>query len=288
MIRYTAFCKIVELGSFTRAAESIGYTQAAVSQMIRSLETEFKLSLIIRMRSGIRLTPEGEALYPMVQSIVAAHRILEEKVRELGSLESGVIRIGTFSSVSQNLLPSLIRAFSAEHPGIRFTLHSGDNASMSDMIRHGVIDFGFIYPSAAHGLPYRSLFRDEFLAVLPQGHPLSNREKLLLSDLASEPMIALDEGNLNTAADAFRAAGITPNLQFLIHDDYTILAMIEEGLGIGILPAAILRHTNYHLNAIPFDPPITREIGIAYLNRHMLPVAAGRFIEFLAEQCTDA
>jgi DNA-binding transcriptional LysR family regulator len=64
--------------------------------------------------------------------------------------------------------------------------------------------------------------------------------------------------------------------------------MIEEGLGIGILPAAILRHTNYHLNAIPFDPPITREIGIAYLNRHMLPVAAGRFIEFLAEQCTDA
>ena len=74
MTRYTAFCKIVEYGSFTRAAEALGYTQAAVSQMIRSLENEFSLRLLIRTRSGVRLTREGEQMYPLIRKFAACLR----------------------------------------------------------------------------------------------------------------------------------------------------------------------------------------------------------------------
>ena len=100
MIRYTAFCKIVALGSFTRAAEVLGYTQAAISQMVRSLEAELKLTLLNRTRSGIRLTPEGELIYPYIQKTVACERALADKAREIYDLGAGEIRIGTFSSIS--------------------------------------------------------------------------------------------------------------------------------------------------------------------------------------------
>ena len=290
MKRYVAFCKIVELGSFTRAAEALGYTQAAVSQMMRSLESEFKISLITRMRTGVKLTPAGEVLYPMIKRIVAADRVIHEKVDEIASVESGEIRIGTFSSVSQNLLPPLIRLFSREYPGVKFTLRQGDNASIDDMIRRGLIDFGFCYPRAIRGWCVTPLCEDVFLAVVPEIHPLAGRSELTYSDLVKYPMIALDEGTSNTAEDAFTAVGLKANLKYLVYDDYTILAMVEEGLGIGILPATILRHTNYRFNAIKINPPIKRKIGIAYQSAELLPIAAHRFIEFMKshlDECTE-
>lgn len=290
MTRYIAFCKIVELGSFTRAAEALGYTQAAVSQMIRSLEAEYKLSLITRMRTGIKLTPAGEELYPMIKKIVSTDRLIHEKIDELTAVESGDIRIGTFSSISQNLLPPLIRKFTKEYPGVKFTLRQSDISGIEDMIKQGMIDFGFCYPRAIRGLSVISLCEDDFLAVVPEIHPLAGRSSLSLDDLVQHPIIALDEGTSNTAEEAFEKAGLKPNLKYLVYDDYTILAMIEEGLGIGILPAAILKHTNYHFNAIKISPPITRKIGIAYQKEELLPSASRRFIEFLREhlyECTD-
>lgn len=289
MHRYIAFCKIVELGSFTRAAEALGYTQAAVSQIVRSLENEFKLNLIIRMRTGIKLTPEGEILYPLLLQTVTDNRQILDKVKELRGLESGEIRIGTFSSVSQNLLPKLIKKFSLEYPGVKFTLRQGDIVSICDMIRTGMIDFGFVYPNLAKGLSTVPLVRDIFLAVLPEEHSLAGKSVLTLSDLANESLIALDEGNMNSAENAFHAAGINPRIKYLIYDDYTILAMIEEGLGIGVLPAAILKHTNYRFNAIPISPSISRTIGIAYQSDRLLPIAAHRFIDFMKvhiSECT--
>lgn len=287
LIRYKAFYKIVETGSFTKAAEALGYTQAAVSQMMRILEAELKLSLFVRMRTGIKLTPEGEALYPIIKKIVMADRELADKANELYGLETGEIRIGTFSSISQNLMPSLLKKFSEQYPGVKFVLRQGDNATIPDMIRSGAVDFGFLYPSAARGLIMRAVSQDCFLAVLPEEHPLAGKSELTLADLAKESLIMLDEGNIYTTETAFESVGLKPNLKYLVHDDYTILAMIEEGLGIGVLPAAILRHTNYHFNAIPINPPITRTLGIAYQSEELLPVAAKRFIDFMCDYISE-
>ena len=146
MTRYTAFCKIVEYGSFTRAAEALGYTQAAVSQMIRSLENEFSLRLLIRTRSGVRLTREGEQMYPLIRKLAAAYREMADRAGEINGLDSGEIRIGTFSSMSQHLLPGLMSDFSRIYPKINFVLSQGDNTTLPEWINSGIIDFGFVNP----------------------------------------------------------------------------------------------------------------------------------------------
>lgn len=115
MHRYIALQKIVELGSFTKAADVLGYTQPAMSQMITSLEKELSIKLLYRSRYGIRLTIEGERLFPAIQNTISQYQFMQEIVKEIRGLDSGTIRIGTLSSISCHWLPQLIQAFQENH-----------------------------------------------------------------------------------------------------------------------------------------------------------------------------
>lgn len=281
MTRYTAFCKIVEYGSFTRAAEALGYTQAAVSQMIRSLENEFSLRLLIRTRSGVRLTREGEQMYPLIRKFAAAYREMADRAGEINGLDSGEIRIGTFSSMSQHLLPGLMSDFSRIYPKINFVLTQGDNTTLPEWINSGIIDFGFVYPEASSGLVNRPIVKDVYLAVLPEEHPYAEMEAVPLELMAKEPLIIVDEGGVNTVLRAFSSAGLAARINFLIHDDYTILSMVEKGIGVSILSSMILDRAPYRIKTVPTDVPVTRTVGIAYRDYDMLPMAAKKFIKFV-------
>ncbi len=284
MIRYTAFCKIIECGSFTKAAEAMGYTQAAVSQMIRSLETEFSMTLLTRTRVGVRLTREGEELYPLIQKYVLVHRELQDRVGEINGLQSGELRIGTFSSMSQRLLPGLMSDFNRRYPGIRIVLSPGDNTTMPEGIRSGLLDFAFVYPEAAGGLSVLPIATDVYRAVFPEDHPFAGRESVTLSDMEEEPLILVEEGGTNTVLSAFAREGLTPSIKFRIHDDYTILSMVETGIGVSILPAMILdRAETYRVKTVPVTPAVRRTVGVAYAREDLLPIAAQRFIRFLLD-----
>ena len=287
MTRYIAFCKIVEYGSFTRAAEALGYTQAAVSQMIRSLEGELSLTLLVRTRTGVRLTIEGEQMFPLIQKLVASHRELNDKAGEINGLESGELRIGTFSSMSQHLLPGLMSDFSRIYPKINFVLSQGDNTSLPEWIKSGLIDFGFVYPAASSGLVNKPVAKEEFLAVLPEGHPLADMDTVPLELMAKEPLIIVEEGGINTVLSAFSAAGLTPRVNFRIHDDYTILSMVEKGIGVSILPSMLLDRAPYKIKTVPTDIPVKRTIGIAYQDYEMLPIAAKKFIKFIFDNISS-
>lgn len=283
MTRYIAFCRIVELGNFTRAAEALGYTQSAVSQMIRSLENELSLTLFVRTRKEVRLTREGQELYPLIQKYVTTHRELRDRVGEINGLSSGEVRIGTFSSMSQRLLPGVMSDFSRRYPGIRFVLSPGDNTTLPEQIKSGAIDFGFLYPEAAAGLQNRLIARDEYLAVFPEEHPLAGRASVSLATMAEAPLILVEEGGVNTVLSAFDKAALTPNVKYRIHDDHTILSMVEQGIGVSILPSMILDRASYRLKTVPIETPVARTIGVSCLDERLLTVAARRFITFLCE-----
>lgn len=283
MTRYIAFCKIVELGSFTRAAEALGYTQAAVSQMIRSLEGELSLTLLSRTRTGIKLTVEGEQMYPIIQKFVATYREIGDTAVDINGLSAGELRIGTFSSMSQNLLPGLMSDFSRKYPNINFVLTQGDNTTLPEWIRQGLLDFGFVYPEASAGLVNRPIATDEYLAVLPEDHPYAKMESVPLALMAKEPLIVVDEGDTNTVLNAFSAAGLTPRVKYRIHDDYTILSMVEKGIGVSLLPSMLLDRAKYRIKSVPTDIPVKRTVGIAYLDYDMLPIAAKRFVKFILD-----
>lgn len=125
MNRYIVFLEVVASGSFTQAAARLGYTQSAVSQMVKTLEQECGVRLLQRARHGVTLTAEGEQLLPWIKRMVTQYRVFENKVASVQGLIGGVIRIGTISSVTRQWLPGLIRGFEAQYPDVQFVLHQG-------------------------------------------------------------------------------------------------------------------------------------------------------------------
>lgn len=106
MNRYLILQKIVELGSFSKAAEALGYTQSAASQMIASLEDELSIKLLNRSRRGVKLTIEGAELYPYIERTIYQYLATQEKVKEIRGLDTGVIRMGTLASISATGCPA--------------------------------------------------------------------------------------------------------------------------------------------------------------------------------------
>jgi DNA-binding transcriptional LysR family regulator len=279
--KYIALQKVVECRSLAKAAEALGYSQSAMSQMISSLEDELSIKLLNRSKYGTELTVEGKELYPLIEETIYRYRASLEKAAEIRGLETGIIRMGTLASISANWLPPLIHEFEDLYPGITFVIHQGDYTSIQDWIRTGAIDFGFVSPDAVNGIELTILNQGEFKAILPENHPLSKEECISLPDLAKEPFILLEEGHYYEPLEAFRRAGVMPQIKYTIHDDYAIMAMVEEGLGVSILADLILRRTNYRIQALPLDPPIYRTIAIGYTKKEALPAASRRFIELM-------
>ena len=123
----------------------------------------------------------------------------------------------------------------------------------------------------------------EFRAVLPKNHPLAEKKSLVLEDLAEEPFLLLEEGAYSEPLEAFRAAGITPNVKLRVHDDYSILSMVEQGLGISILTELVLRKTSYDVVTLPIEPAIMRTMSIVAKDKNTLPLASKEFIRYLTE-----
>ncbi|MFQ9516471.1 MAG: LysR family transcriptional regulator [Eubacterium sp.] len=283
MNRYIALQKIMELGSFTKAAEELGYTQSSISQMVASLEKELSIKLLKRSRTGVKLTIEGEELYPFIERSILQYRAMQEKANEIKGLETGIIRVGTISSITCHWMPRLIKGFQELYPNVQFLFHQGDYSSIQEWIKTGAVDFGFITPPAVTELETIMIKEGEMLAVLPKKHPLADHQSVSLEEIASEPFILLEEGHYSEPIEAFRAAGLEPDIKYTIHDDYAIMTMVEAGLGISILAELVLRRTNYDIVCRPVNPPVFRNLAIGYKDKNSLPIASKYFIEYLKE-----
>ena len=173
--------------------------------MVASLERELSIKILCRSRYGIRLTPEGERLYPAIQSSVLQYEAMRRTADEIRGLDSGIVRIGTVSSVSCHWLPGVIRSFWQEHSNIQIVLHQGDYTTIPEWGRTGAVDFGFVNPNAVKGMETTTIKSDEFRAVLPKHHPLAKKKSLALEDFAEEPFLLLEEGTYSEPLEAFRA-----------------------------------------------------------------------------------
>lgn len=282
--RYDIVCRVAETGSFTRTAEQLGYSQSAVSQTVQTLEQEMGTALFSRGRGGVKLTADGEALLPYFRSICGAEDALERKRREMQGLENSTVRIGTFTSVSRNLLPRLMQQFKERYPGVQFVLQQGEYTGISQWIREGSVDFGFIGTQSAAGLTVEPLYRDKMVAVLPPAHPLAAQEQVTLRQLSAEPFILLDEGDESVPLGAFAQHGLSPRLAYKVYDDYSILAMVRQGLGVSILYRLVVSGFEQGLSLRPVAEPLERTVALAWRNWDTLPLASRRFAEFIRER----
>lgn len=279
--KYMAFVKTVECGSFTKAAELLNYSQSGISRMIHDLEKEWNVVLLERSKSGVRLTSSGQKLLPHAENVCREYEKLQSEVDELKGLKSGLIRIGTFSSVATHWLPNIIREFQKDYPNIDYELLLGDYTEIEEWIQEGRVDCGFLRLPTKTELDTVFLEQDRLLVVLPEGHPLAELEKIPVSELCGEPFMLLEKGAKAEVSEIFERSNLTPTVHFTTWDDYAIMAMVEGGLGISVLPELILNRIPYKIITKELEIPAYRNIGLAMRNRKSAALAVQRFLEYL-------
>ena len=279
--KYLAFVKTVEYGSFTRAAEILSYSQSSISRMIADLEKEWNVTLLERGIGGVKLTSDGTKLLPYAKNVVSEYEKLQMEIDELNGLQSGLIRIGTFSSVATHFLPNIIKAFQKDYPNIDYELLLGDYTEIEEWIAQGRVDCGFLrLPTKAE---FETIFleKDRLLAVIPENHPLADCDKFPVQALCDDPFMLLEKGAKAEISEIFEKNGLTPNVKFTTWDDYAVMSMVESGLGISILPELILKRIPYRIVAKELDVPAYREISLALKSRKTASLAVKRFLEYL-------
>ncbi len=279
--KYLSFVKTVEYGSFTKASEILNYTQSGISRMISDLEKEWGVMLLERNKHGVRLTSDGLKLLPYAQNLCADFDKLKMQVDELNGLQSGLIRIGTFSSVATHWLPNIIKEFQKDYPNIDYELLLGDYKEIEEWIRSGRVDCGFLRLPTHTELEAIHLERDRLMAVIPENHPLKSCDRFPVTALCKEPFMLLEKGDKTEISKIFENNNLVPNIKFTTWDDYAIMSMVENGLGISVLPELILKRVPYRIIAKELDVPAYRNIGLVLKDRKTASLAVKRFIDYL-------
>ncbi len=287
VLKYLAFVETVDKGSFTKAADSLNYAQSSISKMIADLEKEWGVTLLQRNKKGVCLTSSGEQILPYARKILNDFEKMQEKVNEINGIQSGIVRIGTFSSVAINWLPNVFAKFQEDYPGIDYEMLLGDYDEVERWIDEGRVDCGFLRLPAGSDFDVITLKKDEYKAVLPVNHPLAERELLDYEDLNDQPFLLLEHGGKTEVSELLEKNNAHPNIRFITWEDYAIMSMVERGLGIGVLPEMILKRIPYQVTIRSFRKPYFREIALAMKDRKKLTPAVQKFIEYLKYRSTD-
>ena len=281
LLKYLALAKTIEKGSFTAAAESMNYAQSSVSKMIADLEKEWGMILLERGKSGVCLTSCGEQMLPYVRKLLNEYDNLQGQVNRMNGLETGVVRIGTFASVAINILPDVFARLKADYPGIEYELLLGDYSEIEGWLCDGRVDCGFLRLPTMPDFETMELVKDEYKVVLPPGHPLAQYESIEIEKLNGMPFLLLEHGGKTEVSDLLERHHVKPDIAFTTWEDFAIMAMVERGLGVSILPDMILRRIPYTLEIRSLKVPYYRTIGLAFKDSKNLTPATRKFIEYL-------
>lgn len=281
LAKYKAFVKTVEKGSFTKAAEALNYAQSSVSKMIADLESVWGVTLLERNRNGVFLTTAGEQILPLIRRVLNGNSELEGYVNQMNGIQSGTVRIGTFASVAVNWLPNIFARLQRDYPEIEYEMLIGDYGEIERWIAEGRVDCGFLSLPTSADFDTAVLKRDEYMVIMPVGHPLARNKTVKIEALDGEPFLLLEHGGKTEVSALLEKSRVHPKIRFTTWEDFAIMAMAEQNLGIGILPSMILKRIPYEIEIRPLETPYYREIGIAVKDKGRLTPAAQKFAEYL-------
>lgn len=282
--RYVALMKVVQYKSFSRAADALQYSQPAISRMIKSLEDDFGVPLLERTGKGIYLTSDGLELIPYIERVCAMHTKLQDKVAELNGLQSGTVRIASFSSVMTYWLPDVIKRFQQDYPNIRYELLDGDYGEIENWVLDGRVDCGILPLPISSDLETELLYHEQFHVILPPEHPLTRFDRISPSQLEQEPFILTEKGGKSVISLYFEEQGIAPEVRFVTWDDYAAMRMVEQGLGISILPDKITEYAPYRFERRELEVPLSRDVVLAMRSRRELSRLTRQLIEYMPQE----
>ncbi len=248
---------IADHGSFTGAATSLGYSQPAISQMVRRLENRLGTVLVERFGRQVRLTEAGQVLARHAVSVLATLDAAQEEVAAIAGLRAGRVRIMAFPSSSATLVPKALALVKSRFPDVTVTFSEGEPPESLAALRAGDCDIAVAF--AYDGMDVskfddeldvfvaRKLLEDEVRLVLPADHALAEQVCVTMADVSTEQWIAGCPRCRGHLMSISHAAGFEPNVAFETEDYVAVLGLVSEGLGVAIVPELILR-TAHHPN----------------------------------------
>ncbi|USG65002.1 LysR family transcriptional regulator [Brevibacillus ruminantium] len=268
------FIAVAEAKSFTRAADTLSFTQSAVSQMILSLEKELGVPLFNRGRKGVSTTAIGERMLKQAREILQIISCMKQEASASKGIETGTLRIGSIHTVSTRLLPCLIGSFRKLYPQVEIVLFEGEYAEVNSWITSSVVDVAFTTKPAPE-MDYTRLTRDEMMVFVPEDHPLRHEPSLTFSQIQDKCfLMPKDECIKKLLLDH----GLASTITLEVRDVTTLLAMVQEWVGVTILPELYMPETLPRVVAIPLRPAITRELVIATRSFDQISPVAAEFI----------
>ncbi|MEE6450700.1 LysR family transcriptional regulator [Gottfriedia acidiceleris] len=273
------FVKVVELGSFTKAARVLNMTQPAVSHAISSVESELGVKLIIRdKRNGLILTDIGNRILVHFRQILNGVEKVEQEVEMEKGHEVGTIRIGSFPSASAYFLPKMIKIFNEKYPNIKLVLYEGTLKEVEEWLLSREIDVGIVFlPN--NEMETVSLTKEKMVVVLRDDHPLCEKEVITINDLENEPIILGKGGYEPPIIDMFKQAGVTLRIAYEVSTVPTSLNMVQEGLGLAISAKLVLMNLPPNVKTKELVPQVWREIALAVPSLKESSLAVQLFIE---------
>ncbi|VTS08646.1 LysR family transcriptional regulator [Tuwongella immobilis] len=277
------FLEAARQRNFTRAAEQLHLAQAALSEQMRKLERELGTPLFHRAKRETTLTAAGELLRSHAESLLTQAARAKQAVQDLVTLRGGRLSIGAIPSVSAMLLPEAIAAFRREHPQVELALAEDTSRQVAQWVESGRVELGIVQlPTQGGSFHETLLFRERFVVLAPQSHPLANLRRVRLTDLAQEGFVVFKGRVRDTVHTACRAAGFEPRTVCESGELETIRSLVAAGLGIAILPELATHAlpagcTRLRLTA----PSVTRRVALLQRKQHALSPAALAFRNLL-------
>lgn len=280
---YEIFNTVVKYNNFHKAAEELNLTPSAVSHAVQKMEKGLGIKLFNRHRTGVALTESGEMILPYVRTLLNDSDQLMQVISKIKGLEIGSVKIGMFNSVCINWIPNIVKAFTLKFPHIEIQIFQGGYEDVAEWIENARVDMGFVSLSSEYPFETKPLHKDPLMCIVPKGFVCKEPGVVSIEDLKGRHLVHQSEGNDAETSRFLKRHHISINTPFQIEDDQSLLAIVESGLGICIVPTLVLSNLKHDVDAYPLKPEAYRVIGLATRDYQLLSPVAKHFYEFIVD-----
>ena len=283
-----AFLSVAESLSFAQAANQLHLSQPALSLAIKGLEEALGGKLLTRTTRTIALTPEGDALVPIAKRLLAQWQDAEDEMKQRFALQMGKISIAAMPSFAGSLLPKAIQQYHQRFPNIQVAIDDVLSDIVVERVANNSVELGVTFePQHSEGLTFYPLYNDEFIAILPNHHPLASQQELTWVALLQQNFITLQRPSSvrKMIENTLKDANIDLTVAFDAHQLTTVIRMVSEGMGVAVVPATCrqqIREQNVVERPIT-SPSIARTVGVICKPRSMLSIAAAAMLDTLMD-----
>ena len=270
----------VDLGSFSKASQVVGYTQSGLTHLVNSLEREIGLPLIRRSHNGISLTRQGEALMPAIREYLKANTNLQNKIQAVTEQQTETIRIAAYASIAMHWMPEILYRFRRICPKVDVDLRMVDNAlEPFELLQDDKTDVIFASRQKYGGCDWLPLYRERMYAILPRNYPLEGRETFPLEELEGKDfLMPYGRFDLDVHA-ALDRVDVRIREKAAYVDDETVIRMVSKGLGVSMMTELMIRGRTDDVLCVPVVPETIRELGMGLPKGREMPESVKKLKE---------